>query len=222
MIRSRSVNGMSRRKRFCITDRKSGEVADTGSCDLYAQCLPAKSPPLTGRAGLESVEIMFFKVECQKIIGSAIVSLRSIKLYPEPPAIRACAVFAVEGKEARIQFGIADAALGTCEFSAEKDVPFLVDDVDNNRLVELSAVSIACRSCFSIECLMMKRSITISIVWRDCFLSAISCVRSIMAPSIRARTKPSIRIFRSSFLYSPLRSRTIGERIWIFERAAAA
>ena len=76
----------------------------------------------------------------------------------------------------------------------------------------LSAVSRESARRRSIPGLTISRSTTMSM---SCFLflsRTISSARSIGVPSMTTRTKPSFLNWTSSFRYSPLRPRTIGER----------
>ncbi len=97
-----------------------------------------------------------------------------------------------------------------CEYNFS--APFTTATVTSPS-ASLVAVVIEASSRFSISGLINSRSTTTSMVWFLRLSSVISSSSDRSTPSTRARTNPCRASFSSSFLYSPLRPRTMGARI---------
>ena len=89
-------------------------------------------------------------------------------------------------------------------------------------LASLAAVSMEASRRFSEPGLSGRRSTTISMVWFLRLSSGISSSSERSTPSTRARTKPWRESFSRSFLYSPLRPRTMGARIMMRSPSGSA
>ena len=94
-----------------------------------------------------------------------------------------------------------------CEYSRSSP---LTTTISTRPLASLVAVSMEASSRFSIPGFTSSRSTTTSMVWFLRLSSGISSSSERSTPSMRARTNPCRASFSRSFLYSPLRPRTIG------------